>query len=92
MSSSSDTHQAQAVATHNDTQVTVDTDLSTSAVSDGVKPKRTRRRLLVSCVECHRRKRKCNREVPCESCVSRYDLNFLGSSTREDVCCYFCIY
>lgn len=27
--------------------------------------------MLYSCTECHRRKQKCNRETPCENCISR---------------------
>ena len=35
------------------------------------RPKRTRRRLPVSCTLCHTRKLKCNRQTPCSSCEMR---------------------
>ncbi|KZP19385.1 hypothetical protein FIBSPDRAFT_932896 [Athelia psychrophila] len=35
------------------------------------KEKRTRRRLRVSCVECTKRRQKCDRQTPCGLCVSR---------------------
>ena len=34
-------------------------------------PKRTRRRIPVSCTLCHSRKLKCNRQKPCSSCDMR---------------------
>ncbi|KXJ89629.1 hypothetical protein Micbo1qcDRAFT_136574 [Microdochium bolleyi] len=34
-------------------------------------PPRKRRRLVISCTECHRRKQKCDRGLPCANCVSR---------------------
>ncbi|KII83672.1 hypothetical protein PLICRDRAFT_180273 [Plicaturopsis crispa FD-325 SS-3] len=43
-------------------------DASTSA---GGKEKKTRRRLRVSCVECAKRRQKCDRQQPCALCVSR---------------------
>ncbi|KAL2157820.1 hypothetical protein VTH06DRAFT_5089 [Thermothelomyces fergusii] len=32
---------------------------------------RKRRRIVISCTECHRRKQKCDRKFPCTNCVSR---------------------
>ncbi|KAI5466953.1 hypothetical protein BGZ63DRAFT_346626 [Mariannaea sp. PMI_226] len=32
---------------------------------------RKRRRLMISCTECHRRKQKCDRELPCGNCKLR---------------------
>ncbi|KAH6620697.1 hypothetical protein B0J18DRAFT_204613 [Chaetomium sp. MPI-SDFR-AT-0129] len=34
-------------------------------------PPRKRRRIVISCTECHRRKQKCDRKFPCTNCVSR---------------------
>ncbi|KAK3392332.1 hypothetical protein B0T20DRAFT_53955 [Sordaria brevicollis] len=42
-------------------------------------PPRKRRRLVVSCTECHRRKQKCDRKLPCTNCVSRH---------KQDECQY----
>ncbi|KAM4059876.1 fungal specific transcription factor [Hirsutella rhossiliensis] len=32
---------------------------------------RKRKRVVVSCIECHRRKQKCDRELPCANCRAR---------------------
>ncbi|OTB04829.1 hypothetical protein M426DRAFT_320411 [Hypoxylon sp. CI-4A] len=37
----------------------------------GKAPPRKRRRIVISCTECHRRKQKCDRKMPCTNCVSR---------------------
>lgn len=37
----------------------------------GKAPPRKRRRIVISCTECHRRKQKCDRQMPCTNCVSR---------------------
>lgn len=42
-------------------------------------PPRKRRRLIISCTECHRRKQKCDRSLPCANCVSR---------NKQDSCRY----
>lgn len=34
-------------------------------------PPRKRRRIVISCTECHRRKQKCDRKLPCTNCNSR---------------------
>ncbi|KAM3560576.1 hypothetical protein MY1884_002832 [Beauveria asiatica] len=34
-------------------------------------PTRKRRRVVISCFECHRRKQKCDRELPCGNCIAR---------------------
>lgn len=34
-------------------------------------PPRKRRRIIISCTECHRRKQKCDRSLPCANCVAR---------------------
>ncbi|KAK3344125.1 fungal-specific transcription factor domain-containing protein [Lasiosphaeria hispida] len=34
-------------------------------------PPRKRKRTVISCTECHRRKQKCDRRLPCTNCVSR---------------------
>ncbi|TVY75611.1 Multidrug resistance regulator [Lachnellula suecica] len=36
-----------------------------------IKPPRKRKRIVISCTECHRRKQKCDRESPCSNCVAR---------------------
>ncbi|KAI1102012.1 hypothetical protein F4804DRAFT_314258 [Jackrogersella minutella] len=38
---------------------------------NGKAPPRKRRRIVISCTECHRRKQKCDRKIPCTNCVSR---------------------
>ncbi|KAH7635711.1 hypothetical protein B0T09DRAFT_27174 [Sordaria sp. MPI-SDFR-AT-0083] len=50
----------------------------TRAVS-GKPPPRKRRRIVISCTECHRRKQKCDRKLPCTNCISRQ---------RQDDCQY----
>lgn len=42
-------------------------------------PPKKRRRAVISCVECHRRKQKCDRELPCANCKFR---------NKESVCRY----
>lgn len=42
-------------------------------------PPRKRRRIIISCTECHRRKQKCDRSLPCANCVSR---------NKQDACRY----
>lgn len=42
-------------------------------------PPRKRRRIIISCTECHRRKQKCDRNLPCTNCVSR---------NKQDSCRY----
>lgn len=44
------------------------------------RPPRKRRRIIISCTECHRRKQKCDRSLPCTNCVSR---NKQGSCRYE---------
>ncbi|KAM0247872.1 hypothetical protein ACHAQJ_009688 [Trichoderma viride] len=34
-------------------------------------PTKKRRRVVISCTECHRRKQKCDRDLPCGNCRSR---------------------
>ncbi|KAH7155022.1 hypothetical protein B0J13DRAFT_215231 [Dactylonectria estremocensis] len=34
-------------------------------------PPRKRRRIVISCTECHRRKQRCDRELPCQNCKAR---------------------
>ncbi|EKD19533.1 fungal specific transcription factor domain-containing protein [Drepanopeziza brunnea f. sp. 'multigermtubi' MB_m1] len=41
------------------------------APSSPVKPPRKRKRIVISCTECHRRKQKCDRQNPCSNCVAR---------------------
>ncbi|KHE79619.1 hypothetical protein GE21DRAFT_1243950 [Neurospora crassa] len=50
----------------------------TRPVSDRPPP-RKRRRIVISCTECHRRKQKCDRKLPCTNCISRH---------RQDDCQY----
>ncbi|KAI1753010.1 hypothetical protein F4782DRAFT_498052 [Xylaria castorea] len=39
---------------------------------ESTKPRpRKRRRIVISCTECHRRKQKCDRKLPCTNCQSR---------------------
>ncbi|KHO11684.1 Zn(2)-C6 fungal-type DNA-binding domain protein [Metarhizium robertsii ARSEF 23] len=57
-----------------------DSILETEApVPSGKGPPKKRRRVVVSCTECHRRKQKCDRELPCANCRSR---------NRETFCSY----
>ncbi|TGJ85203.1 hypothetical protein E0Z10_g3531 [Xylaria hypoxylon] len=47
-------------------------DRPNSADPDASKPPpRKRRRIVISCTECHRRKQKCDRKLPCTNCQSR---------------------
>ncbi|KAI6707966.1 hypothetical protein PZA11_003223 [Diplocarpon coronariae] len=39
--------------------------------TNAVKPPRKRKRIVISCTECHRRKQKCDRQSPCSNCVAR---------------------
>lgn len=50
---------------HNNTEVTPPND----GQSKG--PPRKRRRVVISCFDCHKRKQKCDRKMPCTNCVSR---------------------
>ncbi|KAM0553842.1 hypothetical protein ACHAPJ_007188 [Fusarium lateritium] len=44
----------------------------TAGHGDGDGPRvRKRRRIVISCTECHRRKQRCDRELPCGNCKSR---------------------
>ncbi|RDL35460.1 Zn2 DNA-binding protein [Venustampulla echinocandica] len=36
-----------------------------------LKPPRKRKRIVISCTECHRRKQKCDRSSPCSNCIAR---------------------
>ncbi|KAI1328051.1 hypothetical protein F5Y16DRAFT_369940 [Xylariaceae sp. FL0255] len=43
-----------------------------SSLEASAKPApRKRRRIVISCTECHRRKQKCDRKEPCTNCISR---------------------
>ena len=47
---------------------------STSASTSNTKANNNssnRKRVHFSCTECHRRKQKCNRQIPCDQCLSR---------------------
>ncbi|KAK1760644.1 fungal-specific transcription factor domain-containing protein [Echria macrotheca] len=44
---------------------------ATVAETEAKRPPRKRRRTVISCTECHRRKQKCDRNLPCTNCVSR---------------------
>ncbi|KAH8819214.1 hypothetical protein F5884DRAFT_759942 [Xylogone sp. PMI_703] len=39
--------------------------------AEPAKPPRKRKRVVISCTECHRRKQKCDRLSPCSNCVTR---------------------
>ncbi|PWN88374.1 hypothetical protein FA10DRAFT_280916 [Acaromyces ingoldii] len=41
------------------------------ATSQGVTPPRKRKRVHYSCAECHRRKHRCDRNIPCQPCLDR---------------------
>ncbi|KJR85369.1 uncharacterized protein SPSK_08412 [Sporothrix schenckii 1099-18] len=43
----------------------------TTRGSGGAPPLRKRKRRVVSCAECHRRKQKCDRNMPCKACIDR---------------------
>lgn len=49
----------------------VQMDEKTNQEVHGKAPPRKRRRIVISCTECHRRKQKCDRKMPCTNCVSR---------------------
>ncbi|KAI6085099.1 hypothetical protein F4821DRAFT_241554 [Hypoxylon rubiginosum] len=49
----------------------VQMDDKASRESHGKAPPRKRRRIVISCTECHRRKQKCDRKMPCTNCVTR---------------------
>ncbi|KAM0239237.1 hypothetical protein ACHAPO_003208 [Fusarium lateritium] len=44
--------------------------MTASTTDDGPRLKK-RRRIVISCTECHRRKQRCDRELPCGNCKSR---------------------
>lgn len=48
------------------------------ASQQGVTPPRKRKRVHYSCAECHRRKHRCDRNIPCQPCLDRG----LGDSCR----------
>lgn len=48
------------------------------ASQQGVTPPRKRKRVHYSCAECHRRKHRCDRNIPCQPCLERG----LGDSCR----------
>ena len=50
----------------------------TLATQQGVVPPRKRKRVHYSCAECHRRKHRCDRNIPCQPCLDRG----LGDSCR----------
>lgn len=43
----------------------------TIATHQGVAPPRKRKRVHYSCAECHRRKHRCDRNIPCQPCLDR---------------------
>ncbi|KAM0347925.1 hypothetical protein ACHAPU_004424 [Fusarium lateritium] len=45
--------------------------MTAAAENDDVPRLRKRRRVVISCTECHRRKQRCDRELPCGNCRSR---------------------
>ena len=54
-----------------DEDVIADDDDDVQQDGEAPKAKRTRKRQQTSCTECHRRKQKCNREIPCDRCIKR---------------------
>ncbi|CAK7209541.1 hypothetical protein SCUCBS95973_000475 [Sporothrix curviconia] len=42
-----------------------------SNTAASTQPLRKRKRRVVSCAECHRRKQKCDRNLPCKACIDR---------------------
>ncbi|KAH8688803.1 hypothetical protein BGW36DRAFT_309392 [Talaromyces proteolyticus] len=46
--------------------------------SEQLRP-RKRKRIIISCTECHRRKQKCDRQYPCCNCIKR---------EKQDICYY----
>ncbi|WFC97347.1 hypothetical protein MYAM1_000057 [Malassezia yamatoensis] len=44
-------------------------DVVSAALSDP--PRKKRQRIHYSCAECHRRKHKCDRKIPCQPCIDR---------------------
>ncbi|KAE8353813.1 hypothetical protein BDV28DRAFT_164702 [Aspergillus coremiiformis] len=47
-------------------------DLSCQAkMSTAVQNARKRKRVVISCTECHRRKQKCDRSLPCQNCIKQ---------------------
>ncbi|KAI1449353.1 hypothetical protein F5Y02DRAFT_207315 [Annulohypoxylon stygium] len=61
--STAEVEVAESVVHMDDEKVTHET--------NGKAPPRKRRRIVISCTECHRRKQKCDRKMPCTNCVSR---------------------
>ncbi|KAI0776759.1 hypothetical protein BD413DRAFT_645466 [Trametes elegans] len=45
--------------------------VDSSNTKPGGKPTKTRRRQRLSCVECALKRQKCDRKIPCSSCISR---------------------
>ncbi|CAK7211765.1 hypothetical protein SEUCBS140593_001284 [Sporothrix eucalyptigena] len=46
-------------------------DSSGGNAAANAQPLRKRKRRVVSCAECHRRKQKCDRNLPCKACIDR---------------------
>ncbi|CAK7222763.1 hypothetical protein SBRCBS47491_004971 [Sporothrix bragantina] len=44
---------------------------TSSGATASAQPLRKRKRRVVSCAECHRRKQKCDRNLPCKACIDR---------------------
>ncbi|KAF6840475.1 fungal specific transcription factor domain-containing protein [Colletotrichum plurivorum] len=53
--------------------------LPNSTAQEARPPPKKRRRVVISCTECHRRKQKCDRDLPCANCKSR---------NKQDACKY----
>ncbi|QSZ35448.1 hypothetical protein DSL72_008318 [Monilinia vaccinii-corymbosi] len=51
----------------------------TTSTDTPQKAPKKRKRVVISCTECHRRKQKCDRQFPCSNCVNR---------NKQDVCQY----
>ncbi|KAK9365312.1 fungal-specific transcription factor domain-containing protein [Lipomyces kononenkoae] len=57
---------------------------SSSNSTDGAQQSTRRKRIVISCNECHRRKQKCNRQQPCNQCIGRKVENLCVYTTRID--------
>ncbi|KAM7184641.1 hypothetical protein V8F20_012124 [Naviculisporaceae sp. PSN 640] len=67
-----DIHNHDPGAEDVDGEVEVDHDSASGDTGPLRPPPRKRRRTVISCIECHRRKQKCDRKLPCGNCISRH--------------------
>lgn len=78
MASEEDTSPPSSISSQSNQQQQLREDSGEGSTS-ARRPPRKRRRIIISCTECHRRKQKCDRNLPCSNCVSRH---------KQDSCRY----